>query len=529
MAYTKEQRLINSMNGRQEIRTPIATEMYIPNNSGDHKRGLKMDAPTLNYDLVNKKYVDDAIAVLAHAKQHSITSALDHTSTATSGRMLKADANGLPVNATNTDTEVSDAVTKKHTRSHALDGTSDHSIGSLTNTYLVKNDGTKLVNATNTDAQVSASVLASHAILTISDTASVNLTLVGQLLSADVLPAGVHHGELGGLGDDDHTIYLLRQPTADVVINDAGGVFDFRIESDTDAYCFMLDADTDRIGIGTASPTAKLDVRGRTNIYGNNTYGFAHYDQTGANSQYLISLHTAASNDLMLVTGKNGASTQPSLSLGTSDTMRIQISSAGLLTAYYGLDVEGASVFNENGGDYDFRIEGDTKTKIFNVDAGLDKITINGDASATSALFSIYCGATDSTGGFKMYYSTLNTRLAYWSESQFAMQNPTTGNYENLINNNGNTYFNVYTGNLGLHTTTFNATGVGVFTIGNGTAPDAHVDNQIQIYSADSASATATLALYLEEAVAAIGSFTADYKIVVYINGSAYCIPLDKV
>lgn len=50
-----------------------------------------------------------------------------------------------------------------HARSHALDGTSDHSIGSLTNTYLVKSDGSKLVPATNTDAQVSAAVTASHA------------------------------------------------------------------------------------------------------------------------------------------------------------------------------------------------------------------------------------------------------------------------------------------------------------------------------------------------------------------------------
>ena len=50
-----------------------------------------------------------------------------------------------------------------HARSHALDSTTDHSIGSLTNTYLVKNDGTKLLNASNTDAQVSGAVSASHA------------------------------------------------------------------------------------------------------------------------------------------------------------------------------------------------------------------------------------------------------------------------------------------------------------------------------------------------------------------------------
>ena len=48
-------------------------------------------------------------------------------------------------------------------------------------------------------------------------------------------------------------------------------------------------------------------------------------------------------------------------------------------------------------------------------------------------LLTLYASATDSTGGIKMYHSTLNTRLSYWSQQQFAMQNPTTGNYENML------------------------------------------------------------------------------------------------
>lgn len=71
-----------------------------------------------------------------HARQHSITSTSDHTSAATSGQMLQADTNGLPV------------------------------------------------NATNTDAQVAAAVTASHAAVTVSDTASIDLTLTGQQISA---------------------------------------------------------------------------------------------------------------------------------------------------------------------------------------------------------------------------------------------------------------------------------------------------------------------------------------------------------
>jgi|GEM_PF-2656428 len=76
-----------------------------------------------------KTYFDTLYGALgsAHTRLHSITDALDHSSTATSGQMLKADANGLPVDATNTDVAVAAAVTASHARSHAISSTSDHS------------------------------------------------------------------------------------------------------------------------------------------------------------------------------------------------------------------------------------------------------------------------------------------------------------------------------------------------------------------------------------------------------------------
>jgi len=49
----------------------------------------------------------------------------------------------------------------------------------------------------------------SYVPVTVSDTASIDLTIAGQQISATVLPAGVHHGALSGLNDDDHTQYAL--------------------------------------------------------------------------------------------------------------------------------------------------------------------------------------------------------------------------------------------------------------------------------------------------------------------------------
>lgn len=72
------------------------------------------------------------------------------------------------------------------TRSSGGGGVTDH--GLLTG--LADNDHTQYVNA-------------------VSDTSTVNLTLTGQSISADIIAGGIDHGGLAGLSDDDHSIYAL--------------------------------------------------------------------------------------------------------------------------------------------------------------------------------------------------------------------------------------------------------------------------------------------------------------------------------
>jgi len=50
--------------------------------------------------------------------------------------------------------------------------------------------------------------------------------------------------------------------TTEVVFNDGGNDIDFRIEGDTNANLFFVDAGNDRVGIGTSGPGFKLDCRG---------------------------------------------------------------------------------------------------------------------------------------------------------------------------------------------------------------------------------------------------------------------------
>jgi len=86
-------------------------------------------------------------AGIGHKRLHEITSPLDHLSAAIPGRMLKADANGMPVNATNTDAQVAAAVTASHARQHSAVSSLDHAAatGADKGKYLHNDAGTGAV------------------------------------------------------------------------------------------------------------------------------------------------------------------------------------------------------------------------------------------------------------------------------------------------------------------------------------------------------------------------------------------------
>lgn len=83
------------------------------------------------------------------------------------------------------------------------------------------------------------------------------------------------------------------------VWNDAGSDVDQRMEGDTDTNLFFLDASTDRIGIGTATPTAKLQVNGSFALTAPVT---VTTDYTVAETATFIRSNRAASNTLTLPT-----------------------------------------------------------------------------------------------------------------------------------------------------------------------------------------------------------------------------------
>jgi len=62
------------------------------------------------------------------------------------------------------------------------------------------------------------------------------------------------------LGIATNGVERVEFGTSEVVFNDGGADVDFRIEGDTDANLFFVDASTDRVGIGTATAARRLHV-----------------------------------------------------------------------------------------------------------------------------------------------------------------------------------------------------------------------------------------------------------------------------
>jgi hypothetical protein len=94
------------------------------------------------------------------------------------------------------------------------------------------------------------------------------------------------------------------------VFNDAGADVDQRIEGDTDANLVYVDASTDRVGIGTATPTAKLQVNG----------SFALNAPVTVTTNY-----TVADNVTFIISNRTGSSNTLTLPTPASNTGRILV------------------------------------------------------------------------------------------------------------------------------------------------------------------------------------------------------------
>ena len=128
------------------------------------------------------------------------------------------------------------------------------------------------------------------------------------------------------------------------VFNESGADKDARFEGDTDANLLFLDASTDRIGVGTATPSSKLEVR-------NDVLATTSLDATAIKlyNNFDGGSGIEFSND---VGGKSKISFGVESSGGGTDDTYISFSTclnAGALTERMRLDSSGNLIYRVNG------------------------------------------------------------------------------------------------------------------------------------------------------------------------------------
>jgi len=115
-----------------------------------------------------------------------------------------------------------------------------------------------------------------------------------------------------------------------LVINEGGLDFDTRIEGDTDANLFFVDASTDRIGIGTNAPVNKLDVQAGFI----STYDPTNADGAGYSLRYYSNANSGSRAEIARVGGlQDGA--------GNNGRLEFYTSTSGSVTSKMRLDASG--------------------------------------------------------------------------------------------------------------------------------------------------------------------------------------------
>jgi hypothetical protein len=109
--------------------------------------------------------------------------------------------------------------------------------------------------------------------------------------------------------------------TINLVINEIGAIYNVRIEGDTDANLFFTDATNDRIGVGTITPSVKLDVNGLFKISTTMGVGAATPAASGAGVTFPAT--QSSSSDVNTFDDYEEGTFTPTITMGTSGTATI--------------------------------------------------------------------------------------------------------------------------------------------------------------------------------------------------------------
>ena len=232
--------------------SPAGSDTYVQFNDGGAfggAAGLTWDDTTFKASNICTAGTATIATVTATSIGGTLTTAAQANITSV-GTLSSLDVSGdLTVGTVTADGDTSsgDAATMGYTATEGIIITGQGS----TNDVTIKNDadGTVISIPTGGTATCFAGAIVASGTITgtLATAAQASVTSLGTLTALTVS---------GDVSFDGGTF----------VFNESGADKDFRIEGDSDANLFIADASTDRIGIGTASPSHLLDVEGVVNV-----------------------------------------------------------------------------------------------------------------------------------------------------------------------------------------------------------------------------------------------------------------------
>jgi hypothetical protein len=199
-----------------------------------------------------------------------------------------------------------------------------------------------------------------------------------------------------------------------VVINEAGADKDTRIEGDTDTNLVFVDASTDRVGIGTATPGSKLDVLGTLRLSGSVSgyVGLAPASAAGSTT-YTLPSADGTSGQVLSTNGSATLSWASALSTSTANTFTARQTFQGS-TSVLAMGIENAA-------------------ELATVSATAATGTINFDITTQAVLYY----TTNASGNF-----TLNFRASSGTTLNTAMNTGDSVTVAFLNTNGGTAYYN---------------------------------------------------------------------------------------
>lgn len=261
---------------------------------------------------------------------------------------------------------------------------------------------------------------------------------------------------LSGTGPNNYGMYVDAYSASnnygivvnrgDVIFNESGENYSFRVEGNTQSHLLYVDPYRERVYMGTTTSSylSLIDYVNFTSLAVNTksasyscgflsetsggdleNYGFLSYigtsktynSNTGFASQITLSSATETTNygvysiingtgngsdntgiyTNVQSTGQNNTGINIDVSFGTASNTGISVDATGA-SANAIITTRGGVIFNEIGGDYDFRVEGDTDQNLLFTDASTDRIGVG----TASPQYKLQVLGTVSTTGFRM-------------------------------------------------------------------------------------------------------------------------------